>query len=153
MWFTLGENELTVNEGVFTDDIHPNGDGPVNVSGSGLTATTLKATGIVDGGLVSASSTPALVLTGDLQLNMSIHSSGTITALFGTANSVELTAEAETRETDDTAEAMARGTADTTLQGNIDAEAMARGTADTALQANINQVTNFLQGAPTTTLV
>lgn len=105
---TVGENAASVT--VFTDDIHPNGDGPINVSGSGLSATTLKATGIVsDGGLVGASSTPALVLTGDLQVNGAIHSSGAITsesfitAKSGTVDSVELTAEAATRLAADTA--------------------------------------------------
>jgi len=77
---TVGENAASVT--VFTDNIHPNGDGPINVSGSGLTATTLKATGILESGvgLVGASSTPALVLTGNLQVNGAIHSSGAITS-------------------------------------------------------------------------
>jgi len=150
---TVGENaasvavlsQLTANEGVFTDDIHPNGDGPINVSGSGLTATTLKATGILDSeGLVGASSAPALVLTGDLQVNGAIHSSGTITAKSGTTNSTELTDEAATRLAADTtlqdnidAEATTRGEDDNTLQANIDAEATTRGEDDNTLQGNI----------------
>jgi len=114
---TVGENAASVT--VFTDNIHPNGDGPINVSGSGLTATTLKATGILESGvgLVGASSTPALVLTGDLQVNGAIHSSGEITsesfitAKSGAMDSVELTAEAATRLAADDQEVIDRNMA------------------------------------------
>ena len=78
-------------------------------------------------------------------IDTSVASGSIKTALDTKADATDLTAEATARQTADTtlqgnidAEATARQTADTTLQGNIDAEATARQTADATLQGNID---------------